>query len=317
MSNDPLSDVLKLTEAQSVISGGFAAGGTWALRFPAPQQIVFSAIAKGTCFLRLEGQKTALRLDEGDVGLLPGKRGFILGSSATARPTDVVLTNDNWETESINGGSDCVVLAGRVSLHPSNAAFLVDALPSRVHIRASSPRAASLRWLLEAILEERTSTVPGARIASAQLAQLLFTQILRAHVASAGPLPTGWLRAVGDERLLRALRRMHDDPRHPWRLGELAKAAGMSRTRFAVHFSAVAGVAPLTYLAEWRMRLAQRTLREEDTSVLELATSMGYASESAFSHAFKRITGMSPRHYRDAVRRGPAGAEERTASAPT
>lgn len=34
MSSDPLSDVLQLTEAKSVISGGFEAGGAWALRFP-------------------------------------------------------------------------------------------------------------------------------------------------------------------------------------------------------------------------------------------------------------------------------------------
>jgi AraC-like DNA-binding protein len=48
-------------------------------------------------------------------------------------------------------------------------------------------------------------------------------------------------------------------------------------------------VAPLAYLAEWRMRLAQRILREEDISVLQLAESLGYASESAFSNAFERV----------------------------
>jgi AraC-like DNA-binding protein len=72
----------------------------------------------------------------------------------------------------------------------------------------------------------------------------------------------------------------------------------MSRTSFAVHFRTIAGVAPLTYLTEWRMRLAERALREETTPVAVLARSLGYASESAFSTAFKRVNGSSPKAYR-------------------
>jgi AraC-like DNA-binding protein len=301
VSFDPFSDVLRLVKASSVISGGFAAGGTWAFRFPPPRQIVFSAIARGECWLRVEGVRKPVRVEEGDVGLLPGGKGFILGSSPTATPTDVVLANKNWGMDTIGDGSGCVVLAGRVSLDPSSAALLTDVLPDLVHVRAASPRATSLRWILREILDERTSTLPGSSIASAQLAQLLFTQILRAHLASSGTLPPGWLRAIGDERLIRALRLIHDEPGRRWRLSDLAKAAGMSRTRFVVHFSAIAGVAPLTYLAEWRMRLAQQRLREDDVTVAELAASLGYASESAFSNAFKRIIGLAPRKYRDAT----------------
>jgi AraC-like DNA-binding protein len=303
VSNDPFSDVLRLLEAKSVVSGGFAAGGTWAFRFPAPGQIVFSAIAKGACWLRLEGEKKAVRYEAGDVGLLSGRKGFILGSNPTARPTDVLFEDRNWGMDTIGDGSGCVVLAGRVSLHPSSAALLTEVLPERIHVRGSSPRAASLRWILDAILEERTSTLPGGNIASAQLAQLLFVQILRAHLASSAALPAGWLRAMADERLVRALRMMHEQPGRAWSLSELAKGAGMSRTRFAVHFSAVAGVAPLGYLAAWRMRLAQRILREENASIAQISESLGYASESAFSNAFKRITGVAPRNYRNAERR--------------
>ncbi len=57
-------------------------------------------------------------------------------------------------------------------------------------------------------------------------------------------------------------------------------------------------IAPLAYLTEWRMRLAERALRHEDTPVAVVARSMGYASESAFSNAFKRVNGKSPRTYR-------------------
>ncbi len=203
----------------------------------------------------------------------------------------MVFTGPNPRIETIGDGSGCVVLAGKVTLHPSSAALLTDVLPPMILVRASSPRAASLQWILKEILDERTSTVPGSSVASAQLAQLLFTQLLRAHLGSLDEAPPGWLRAIGDERILRALRLMHDEPARAWRLSELAQAAAMSRTRFAVLFSAVAGVAPITYLTEWRMRLAQRHLRDDDTSLASLSSSLGYASESAFSSAFKRVTG--------------------------
>jgi AraC-like DNA-binding protein len=94
---------------------------------------------------------------------------------------------------------------------------------------------------------------------------------------------------------------MHDDPARTWHLEDLAKACAMSRTTFAFHFKAVAGVAPLTYLTEWRMRLAERALGEHATPVAVVAQTLGYASESAFSNAFKRVTGSSPTAYRRAL----------------
>lgn len=308
MQNDPLSDVLQLAEAKSVMTGGFSASGTWALHFPAPREIKFSVIARGACWARLDGQKKAFRLEQGDVCLLPGRHGFTIGSNLTAPPRDAArfFANKTGAVAQIGDGSEFLALAGGVSLHPSNAEMLIDVLSPFIHIRAASPGATPLRWLVEQLVAERDSTVPGSRIATAQLAQLLYTQILRTHLSTATTLSTGWLRAVCDARLAPALRLMHAEPGRDWKLRELAKASAMSRTSFAVHFKAVAGVAPLTYLTDWRMRLAQRTLREADTSVAQIASSYGYASESAFSHAFKRVTGQRPRDYRTEERRAAA-----------
>jgi AraC-like DNA-binding protein len=94
---------------------------------------------------------------------------------------------------------------------------------------------------------------------------------------------------------------MHGDPAHDWTIAELAKVSAMSRTRFAVHFKSVAGMPPLAYLGQWRMRLAQRLLREESVTVAALAERLGYATESGFSDAFKRIVGVAPATYRSAA----------------
>ncbi len=135
-------------------------------------------------------------------------------------------------------------------------------------------------------------------------AQLLFIEILRAHLSQNGAEQTGWLRALADPGIAPAIRLMHADPARSWHLEDFAEACAMSRTTFAERFRTVAGVAPLAYLTNWRMRLAERALREEGRQpVASIATTVGYASESSFSNAFKRITGASPREFRNANHR--------------
>jgi len=92
---------------------------------------------------------------------------------------------------------------------------------------------------------------------------------------------------------------MHREPARAWRLDELAREVAMSRTSFAVRFKKIAGVAPSTYLLNLRMRFAEQVLREGSMSVSELGFSLGYRTESAFSNAFKRTTGMAPKRYQN------------------
>ena len=304
MTADPFSDILKLTNAETFVSGGFTAGGSWAIRFPSPDKIKFFALVKGNCWLRIDGQHESVRVEEGDVFLLSAQRSFVLASDLAVVPVDAtgLFTGTVYRTAKLGDGGDCVQIGGHVRLDPSSGGLLADVLPPLIHVKAASPRAKVLRWLLDQLVREPASELPGASLASAQLAQLLFVHILRAHLETSGLLVTGWLRAVGDKRLAPALRLMHAEPGRAWQLAELAKAAAMSRTTFAHHFKTAAGVAPLTYLTEWRMRLAERVLREENTPVSALAGQLGYTSESAFSNAFKRVTGNAPKRYRTSMR---------------
>jgi transcriptional regulator GlxA family with amidase domain len=155
-----------------------------------------------------------------------------------------------------------------------------------------------MRWLLDQLVKEVVADRPGAALASRQLAQLLCVQVIRAYLEAAGPRLAGWLRALGDERIAPAVRLMHREPARDWQLVELAKEVAMSRTTFATRFKSIAGVPPLAYLQTLRMRLAQHELRAGTMSVSALGLSLGYSSESAFSNAFKRATGMAPKRYR-------------------
>ena len=87
---------------------------------------------------------------------------------------------------------------------------------------------------------------------------------------------------------------IHRDPARDWSVAMLATEVAMSRSAFAARFNALVGEPPMQYVTRWRMQLAQTWLQEDDASVGELAQRLGYASEAAFSRAFKRATGASP-----------------------
>ncbi len=86
-------------------------------------------------------------------------------------------------------------------------------------------------------------------------------------------------------------------------LQDLAERAGMSRSTFAQRFRETVGETPMEYLTSWRMLLPGDRLLNSRDALADTAVSLGYDSESAFSTAFKRVMGTSPRHY---ARRGAA-----------
>ncbi|WP_393086848.1 AraC family transcriptional regulator [Streptomyces sp. LN704] len=304
MPVDPLSDTLGLMDARCVISGGFTAGGDWALHFPRPDRLKITAVVKGSMWVAVEGMPDAVRLERGDVAVFDGSRAFVVASDPTPDPVDATRLFADTPGPMIRygGGEDVVFVGGHVELGRAGEELLLHALPPLLHVQAAAEEAPVLRWLLDQLLRELTAGRAGADFAADQLAQLMFVQVLRAYLADADALPAGRLRALADERISPALRLMHADPGRPWQLEELARAAAMSRTSFAQRFRTVAGVPPLTYLLDWRMSLARRALRDGETSVSALAQKVGYTSESAFSNAFKRTTGVAPRRYRDVAR---------------
>jgi len=300
---DPFSDVFRLINAQTVVSGGFTAGGSWAIRFPTPDKIKFCAIVKGRCWVQVDDAEPE-RAEAGDILLLSSQRSFVLASDIGVPPVDATglfVGEGGNRSARLGTGDDFAQLGGHVRLDPGSGRMLEDVIPPWIHVRASSAQAGILHWLLEQLVAERSAKRPGNGVVSSQLAQLMLVQILRAHWAEA-PFPPGWLKALGDPGLARVLSLMHGDPGRRWQLEELAAAAAMSRSVFAARFKSAAGVPPMTYLQNWRIRLAEQALRDQDTHIAALAPTLGYTSESAFTHAFKRISGMAPKRYREWAR---------------
>ncbi|HKU96073.1 MAG TPA: AraC family transcriptional regulator [Vineibacter sp.] len=300
MSDDPLSDVVTMARARCDVSASLVAGGAWALAYPPPRQTKFMAIVAGGCWLRFGNVKRPHWIGTGDIVMLSGSRPYVLASDVGVSPRDATaLFADPLEKHvRLGDTADFVTVGGHVTLDPERGWLLGDVLPPFLHIKGGSPEASPMRFLLDQLVAEAASHRPGADLMSQQLAQLLFILTMRAYLSTSGQIQPSWIKALGDKRIALALRVMHREPGRPWRLHELADIVAMSRTSFAVHFKKAAGIAPLTYLLNWRMRLAEQALRTTSVSIATLALSLGYTSGSAFSNAFKRVTGMAPSRYR-------------------
>jgi len=135
-----------------------------------------------------------------------------------------------------------------------------------------------------------------------RIASILMIECVRNYIEDLPEATDNWLKAVKDPYLAKALAVMHDRPEINWTIHKLAEVAGMSRSSFAEHFREVVGVPPLTYLTDYRLRLAARYLRLQENSISRISELVGYASDSTFSQAFKRVYKMSPRKYRQSFR---------------
>jgi AraC-like DNA-binding protein len=142
---------------------------------------------------------------------------------------------------------------------------------------------------------------PGGEAVITRLADVIVVQAIRAWIESDPAARTGWLGALRDRQIGRAIALIHRDPARAWTVGSLAAEVAMSRSALAARFTELVGEPVMHYLTRWRMNLALSALREQDVTVAELADRLGYRSEAAFSRAFKRTTGRSP----GAIRRRP------------
>lgn len=296
---DPLSDVLSLLKLHTYISGGFEAGGEWSIAFGQHEGIKFYAAVSGECWLSVEGVPDAVRVKSGDCFLLPRGLAFRVASDLTLKPVDAFTILPAVRDGGItcyNGGGDFFSVGGHFALTGDYASVLLGMLPPIVHIRNESDKAV-LRWCAERMRQELREPQPGGFLVAQQLATMMLVQALRLHLAEGLKGGVGWLFALADKQMAAALRAMHDDPAGRWTLQSLAERAGMSRTTFALKFKETVGASPIEYLTRWRMMVAGDRLVNSSDPVSAIALSLGYESESAFSTAFKRVMGCSPRQY--------------------
>lgn len=297
--------MLSLLKPHAYVSSGFDAGGDWAVQFGDQQKLIKCyAIVSGGCWLTVGGVSDPVRLEAGDCFVLPSGRPFRLGSDIdgpTVEAGEIFPAARRGDVVKLNGGGGLFLVGSRFGVSGNHADMLLGLLPPLVHIR-DQPARAALQSSIEQMMRELRDGQPGNSLVVQHLAHLMLVQALRVHLDSSDGGQVGWFFTLADRHLGAAIKAIHANPGYPWCLQRLGEIAGMSRSTFALRFKERVGEPPMQYVARWRMLLACERLGHSDDTVSAVAVSLGYESESAFSTAFKRMMGCSPRRYGRATR---------------
>jgi AraC-like DNA-binding protein len=294
-ARDPLSDVLEVLGAHVVRRTRMEAGGSWAFAFPAVDRLKFVAVIEGQQWILTPNEPHCL-MKKGDVCLL-GRTSYVVASDPELEPQDglSLYPEGGADVARVASGDGVVAIGGSIAFAEVNGEFLLDMLPGFLLVGREASASGTIAAVLDLISNEILRYAMGTDIVAARLADILVVEALRALSADSDQSRMGWLGAISDPRLGRALRAIHRDVAASWTVAALAEVAGMSRAAFSAKFTQQVGRPPLAYLRNWRLTLARTLLRRGTDSLDEVARHVGYTSQSAFGNAYRQTFGKSPR----------------------
>ena len=260
-------------------------------------------VVTNSVFLR-GAEGAVFSLPAGTAVFLPHGGGHQLLSAVDVPCRDITSFASEPVCEALDDIKDC---AGRLGCPENTVIFsscvefdlggmqrLVRLMPEAMIVGTLSERHPEVLPILEAMESEVRGRRVGFAGILARLADVLSAIIVRGWVECGCDGASGLVDALRDPRLAGAIAALHRDPGRNWTLADLAAETGSSRSVFAERFHAVTGVTPLRYVAELRMRLATQWIGSEQVPIDAVAHRLGYASQAAFSRAFKRVTGHPP-----------------------
>lgn len=274
------------------------AGGTWAFAFPAVDRLKFVAVLKGEQWMLTPNEPPCL-MKTGDVCLL-GRTSYVVASDPELEPQDggSLYPDGGADEVKVASGDGVVAIGGSIAFAEVNGDFLLDTLPGFLLVRRETSASGAIAAILDLMSNEILRDAIGTDVIAARLADILVVEALRALSADGDRSRIGWLGAISDPRLGRALRAIHRDVASPWTVAALANVAGMSRAAFSAKFARQVGRPPLAYLRYWRLTLARSLLLRGTNSVDDVARQIGYTSQSAFGNAYRQAFRTSPRSHK-------------------
>jgi len=329
MSCDTLSDVLRAIRLRGGVFFYVEGTDPWVVETPCSSKIVpaimpevehlmpFHGVARGSCWASLvEGEP--VRLNEGDLVLFPQGDHHVMSSTpglrakvvdpdlySAKRPPQLPFTLSLTENGMIpasrfdSSGSRIKVVCGFLGCDARPFNPLLASMPRVMRLPGLAAEGSS--WVanfLHSMVEESTRKRPGGEAVLERMSEMLFVEALRCYIETLPAGETGWLAGVRDQSIGRVLALVHERPEAPWTLQQLADEAAMSRSTLHERFVQFIGQPPMQYLAQWRMQVATKLLRDTEAKLIKVALGVGYDSEAAFSRAFKRAVGVAPGAWR-------------------
>ncbi|MDR8028955.1 AraC family transcriptional regulator [Burkholderia cenocepacia] len=185
---------------------------------------------------------------------------------------------------------------GFIEFHSTVSRAIVSLFPEYLIVRRGDDAYRGIHGLFDLIRAEGRHGVDAASPLIDKLVELLLFYAVRdaaGHDTVASGLAT-LMQRTGFGTLVAAI---IDAPADAWTTDSMAAFANMSRTAFCKHFSEASGRPPMQFVTMVRMRLAADLL-QQGLPISRAGELVGYQSESAFAHAFKRTMGMQPGAWR-------------------
>ena len=224
---------------------------------------IFHLVVSGDCTFELaSGERREIAA--GDVLLMPfaDQHKFWKGN-----PTEIAYAPDIVQPGPIEGmmtvrygggGEETRLVCGYLESSECLFAPVFRTLPKLVVDRADDDKVGALiASTVREIMTLVDAAKPGSQMMLGRLMELLFVEVLRRHVARLPAESTGWLAALNDPVVGRALKLLHAAPGRRWTADDLAREAGSSRTVLAERFNALLGKPPIEYVTSWRIQLAR------------------------------------------------------------
>ncbi|MBB95198.1 MAG: AraC family transcriptional regulator [Rhodobacteraceae bacterium] len=298
---DPLGEILHLLKLTGTFYCQSRLSAPWGITIPGfPDVMSFGVVIAGRAWMRV-GDDPAFEIQKGDLVLMTHDAPIHLFSDPGARlmqleDLPIRKVTELFETvEYGGGGAECSIMYGLARLDHASSPMLMALLPDVLKIDPWEEESGSwMQGTLQFIAREARELRPGGETVITRLADVLVIEAIRRWLNGAPEANRGWLKAARDPQVGRAIVAIHRDPAAEWSVDTLARVAGMSRSAFAARFTGLVGTPAMQYLAEWRMNLARRRLRDTDQPVASIAADVGYQSEPAFNRAFKRVFGSTP-----------------------
>jgi len=257
----------------------------------------FHLIVQGRCWLHIDGDTTAHRLDNGDAVFLLRDLEYRLSGEPTAAgaqecPRVPMVPLDSAASDGVG------LVCGFFHFQSGLSAMIVDTLPAWIILRAGDPSLTAARNLFELILQECERLPAPSSALLERLCHLLFLYVLRQQVLDNSAL--GGLAALARQPAFAdLLEQLIARPADAWTLESMAACTGLSRSAFFKRFNELCGQSPGQVLLMMRMRHACQLFKQNQT-VADVAVAVGYQSVAAFTRAFHKVTGQQPGAYRKA-----------------